>query len=203
MNVGGKIPTKYKNLLFFAPNAIFKPLSNFKAIQKRYIINQYIRISPVRVIDDEGKNLGVLPTSEALKLAQDKGLDLIEIVETTTPPIVKIMDLGKFKYEREKGEREHGKKQRESEMKVIRIGFATGKHDLEMRAEQAKKFLERGDKVRVDMRLRGREKALGNVALQSFNGFLKMIPVEFDLEAPPKRFPQGFSATITKKIGKK
>lgn len=109
------------------------------------------------------------------------------------------MDFGKFKYEREKGEREHGKKQKESEIKAIRIGFATGKHDLELRAKQAQKFLERGDKVRVDLRLRGREKALGQVALQKFNGFLSMIPGEFNLESPPKRFPQGFIAIISKK----
>lgn len=108
------------------------------------------------------------------------------------------MDFGKFKYEREKGEREHSKKQKEAEVKAIRIGFATGKHDLELRANQIKKFLERGDKVKIDMRLRGREKALGQVALQKFNEFLKMVPVEFKLESPPKRFPQGFIAIITK-----
>lgn len=152
----------------------------------------------MRVIDDQGKNLGVMPTTEALRIAQEKDLDLIEIVETTKPPIVKIMDFGKFKYEREKGEREHGKKQKESELKSVRIGFTTGKHDLEMRAKQAQKFLERGDKVRVDMRLRGREKAHGNVALQKFKEFLGMV-AEYGLEAPPKRFPQGYSATITKK----
>lgn len=115
------------------------------------------------------------------------------------------MDFGKFKYEREKGEREHGKKQKESELKEIKIGFTTGAHDLKLRAGQAKKFLEKGDKVRISMRLKGREKAHGNLALQKFNGFLKMIEIEFNLEAPPKRFPQGYAATITvaaKKPGK-
>lgn len=134
-----------------------------------------------------------------MRIAQEKGLDLIEIAPTANPPVAKIMDFGKFKYQREKGEREHGKKQKESEVKMIRIGFTTGKHDLGLRAGQAKKFLERGDKVRIDMRLRGREKAHGNVALQKFNEFLTMIPVEFNLESPPKRFPQGFIAILTKK----
>lgn len=141
----------------------------------------------------------MLETAEALRLAREKGLDLIEIAPTVNPPVCRMMDFGKFKYEREKGEREHGKKQKEVEVKAIRIGFATGKHDLELRASQAKKFLERGDKVKIDLRLRGREKALGGVALQKFNEFLKMIPVEFNLESPPKRFPQGFIAIITKK----
>lgn len=141
----------------------------------------------------------MLETAEALRLAREKGLDLIEIAPTVNPPVCRITDFGKFKYEREKGEREHGKKQKEVEVKAIRIGFATGKHDMELRAKQAQKFLERGDKVKIDLRLRGREKALGQVALQKFNEFLKMIPVEFSLESPPKRFPQGFIAIITKK----
>lgn len=109
------------------------------------------------------------------------------------------MDFGKFKYEREKGEREHGKKQKEVEIKGVRIGFTTGTHDLLLRAKQIAKFLEDGDKVRVDMRLRGREKAHGDLALTRFKEFLATIPVEFTLEAPPKRFPQGFIAVLTKK----
>ena len=109
------------------------------------------------------------------------------------------MDFGKFKYQREKGEREHTKKQKDTEIKAIRIGFGTGKHDLELRASQVKKFLEKGNKARIDMRLRGREKALGQVALQKFKDFLNMIPMEFNLEAPPKRFPQGFIAIISRK----
>lgn len=123
-------------------------------------------------------------------------MDLIEIAPTANPPVCRIMDFGKFKYQREKGEREHGKKQKDIEIKAIRIGFSTGKHDLELRANQVKKFLEKGNKVRVDMRLRGREKALGQVALQKFQDFLSMIPMEFSLESPPKRFPQGFIAVI-------
>ena len=139
-----------------------------------------------------------METPEALRLAQEKGLDLIEITSTVNPPVCRIMDFGKFKYQREKGEREHGKKQKEGEVKGIRIGFTTGKHDLELRAKQAQKFLTAGDKVRIDMRLRGREKAHGNVAFQKFNEFLEMIG-EYTLEMPPKRFPQGFIAIITKK----
>lgn len=124
---------------------------------------------------------------------------MIEIAPTANPPVCRIMDFGKFKYQREKGEREHGKKQKDIEIKAIRIGFSTGKHDLELRANQVKKFMEKGNKVRIDLRLHGREKALGQVALQKFKDFLNMIPIEFNLEAPPKRFPQGFIAVISKK----
>ncbi|MDP3778794.1 MAG: translation initiation factor IF-3 [bacterium] len=162
-------------------------------------MNQYIRTTPIRVIDEEGKNLGVLETSEALRIATTRNLDLIEISATAKPPVCKIMDFGKFKYEKEKGEREHGKKQKEVELKGVRIGFTTGKHDLEMRARQIEKFLGDGDKVRIQMKLTGREKAHGPLALQKFNEFLKMITTEYQLELPPKRLPQGFLAIITKK----
>jgi len=144
-----------------------------------------------------------MPTSGALKIAQEKGLDLIEISATAKPPVVRIMDFGKFKYEKEKAERESLKKQKTSELKAVRIGFATGENDMLIRARQAEKFLTRGDKVRVDMRLRGREKALGRVALDKFNFFLNMIQVEHNLEIPPKRFPQGYSAIISKAKNKK
>ncbi len=173
--------------------------SNIFIIQKRYRINQYIRTTPIRVIDDEGKNLGVLETPEALRIAQERGFDLIEISATAKPPVCKIMDFGKFKYEKEKGEREHGKKQKDVELKAVRIGFTTGKHDLEMRAHQIEKFLGEGHKVRIQRKLTGREKAHGPLALQKFNEFLKMITASFALELPPKRLPQGFLAIITKK----
>lgn len=140
-----------------------------------------------------------MDTAEALKTARERGLDLIEIAPTVTPPVCKIMDFGKFKYQREKGEREHGKRQKEVEVKGIRIGFTTGKHDLLLRAEKAEEFLKEGNKVRIDMRLHGREKAHGNLAFKKFNEFIAMIPLEIELESPPKRFPQGFVAIISKK----
>lgn len=140
-----------------------------------------------------------METPEAFRIAQEKGLDIIEIAPTVRPPVCKIIDFGKFKYQREKGEREHGKKQKEVEIKGIRIGFTTGKHDLELRAKQAEKFLTAGDKVRINMKLRGREKAHTYLAFQKFNEFLDMITAEITLESPPKRFPQGIIAVIIKK----
>lgn len=141
-----------------------------------------------------------METPEALRIAHERGLDLIEIAPMVRPPVCKIMDFGKFKYEREKGEREHGKKQKETEMKGIRIGFTTGKHDLLMRAKQAEKFMGEGNRVRIEMKLSGREKAHGNLAFQKLNAFLETIPSEFMFEMAPKRFPQGFITIISKKI---
>lgn len=140
-----------------------------------------------------------MDTDEALRLAREKDLDLIEIAPSVKPPVCKIMDFGKFKYEKEKGERKKQKKQKETEMKGVRISFTTGQHDLEMRASQVKTFLERGDKVRIDMRLRGREKALREVAFQKFQQFLDMIDTPFTAETPPKRIPQGMLAVLIKK----
>ncbi len=151
------------------------------------------------MIGPGGENLGVIETAEALKIAREKELDLIEISPTANPPVCKIMEFGKFKYEREKGERERGKgKKKESELKELRIGFTTGKHDLARAAEKAKEVLTRGDKVKIDMRLRGREKAHGALAMEKFKEFLDYITVPHRLEAPVKRFPRGLIAVIVK-----
>ena len=150
------------------------------------------------MIDETGKNLGVMETSQAIRLAGERGLDLIEIAPGVNPPVCKIIDFGKFKYERERGEREHSKKQKHTEIKSIRIGFTTSTHDLEVRAAQAEKFLAAGNNVRVQMRLFGREKSHGVLAMEKFNEFLAMIPGEHGLEHPPKRFPQGIIVVITK-----
>ena len=93
------------------------------------------------MIDESGKNLGIMDTAEALRLARERGLDLIEIAPTVRPPVTKIMDFGKLKYEEEKRARKQRTKQKEIEIKSLRIGFTTGKHDLELKAKQAQKFL--------------------------------------------------------------
>lgn len=141
-----------------------------------------------------------METSAALRIANERGLDLIEIAPTVTPPVCKIMEFGKFKYDREKGEREQSKKHKDtSEVKGVRIGFLTGRHDLEMRAKKIKEFLEEGHKVRIDMKLVGRQKAHGPLALEKFSAFLEMIPADFTVELAPKRLPHGLIAVITKK----
>jgi len=173
-----------------------------RTIYRRYRINQYIRRSPVQVIDENGKNLGIMETAVALRAAQERGLDLIEIAPQASTPVCRIMDFGKFKYDREKGERERSKRQIEAEVKSIRIGFTTGVHDLELRARQIDGFMERGARIRIDMRLRGREKSLGAVALQKFTSFLGLIRTPYRTEVAAKRTPQGIQAVILKAIPK-
>ena len=134
-----------------------------------------------------------------MRIAEDRGLALIEIVPTARPPVCKIVDFGKFKYEYERRERKQQKKIKKIEMKGIRFGLSTGQHDLDLRAKQIEKFLDEGNKVRVEMKLRGREKAVREFAFKKFDEFLKRIAIEFALEAPPKRFPGGIAATLSKK----
>ena len=134
-------------------------------------INERIRFSPLQVIDDSGANLGEMTNFEAVKLASESGLDLVEINPTARPPICKIMDFGRFKYDAAKKEKERKSKQKEIEQKEVRLTLKIGDHDLSYKAKQARTFVDRGDKVKVSMRLRGREDAFAEQALGVFDKF--------------------------------
>lgn len=108
------------------------------------------------------------------------------------------MEFGKFKYQEERGEREHRPKKTGGEVKGIRIGFKTGKHDLVVRAMQAKKFLERGDMLNITLVLRGREKAHQDLALEKYYEFLKLIPITVTLDGVPRKMPKGISSIVRK-----
>ena len=153
----------------------------------------------LRVIDQEGKNLGVLAIEEALRLSHDAGLDLIEISPTANPPVAKITDRGKFFYEQEKKRKEAAKKHKEVELKSVRIGIGTGTHDLDLKAKQADEFLAEGNKIKVDLALRGREKYLDKKFLEErLKRFLNLITHSFQ-EDEIKKGPRGLSLTITPK----
>jgi len=131
-------------------------------------------------------------------MAQEKGLDLIEIAPNVNPPICKIADYGKYQYQKSRQEKEQKSKQKKVEIKGVRIGIRTGKHDLEFKAKQAEKFLNNGNKVKIDMMLRGREKTLENLARERLSDFIQMIPFEIKIEQEIKRQPRGLSMTIVK-----
>jgi translation initiation factor IF-3 len=120
-------------------------------------VNETIRAPQLRVIDSDGKQLGILPRGEALRLAEERSLDLVEVAPQAEPPVVKLMDFGKYQYERAKREREARKARKEIEVKEIRLRPKTGEHDLAFKIRQARTFLESGAKVRVRIRFRGRE----------------------------------------------
>lgn len=125
----------------------------------QYRRNRQIRIREVRLIDENGEQVGIVPTSEALELAQRAGLDLVEVSPNARPPVCRILDFGKFKYEQKKKERGSGKKSPGSQLKELRVRPAIDRHDLEYRLDKGREFLEKGHKVQVVCIFRGRQMA--------------------------------------------
>jgi translation initiation factor IF-3 len=122
-----------------------------------------IRIREVRIIDDQGEQLGVMPTAQALALAQERGLDLVEVAPTAVPPVCRILDYGQYKYELQKREREQKKKQKSQTFKEVRLGVKVDVHDLQTKARRAAQFLDHGDRVKITVRFRGREISHANL----------------------------------------
>jgi len=120
-------------------------------------LNERIRIREVRVIDETGAQLGILPTRDALDLARSKGLDLLEVSPTANPPVCKITDYGKFKYDEQKKKRDTQKKSKTTEIKGIRLRPGTDEHDIQYKVRDAQRFLKEGDKVQVTLIFRSRE----------------------------------------------
>jgi translation initiation factor IF-3 len=117
----------------------------------------YPRVRDVRLIDEENEQLGIVPVREALDLAKERGLDLIEVAPTAQPPVCRIMDYGKYKYDQAKKEKESGKKQKGGDVKGIFLRPGTDDHDLDFKLKNAIKFLQEGDKVKFTVRFRSRE----------------------------------------------
>lgn len=130
-----------------------------RTISKENKINEEIRDRELRVIDNEGKMLGVMSRDEALALAEEKKLDLVNISPNANPPVCKILDYGKYRYEIQKREKEAKKKQKTIQVKEIRLSSFIEEHDVQVKAKTACKFLKEGDKVKVSLRFRGRENA--------------------------------------------
>jgi len=169
----------------------------FKPRAPRTRINEYIRALEVRVIDEEGNQLGVMAPFEALQKAREMELDLVEIAPMANPPVCKIMDYGKFQYQQSRTERLNKAKQKKVDIKGIRIGVRTDEHDLEFKKDQAEKFLKKGDKVKIEIQLRGREKAHQDLARKNLEDFMKMISFPYKSEQEIKKYPGGFNTIIT------
>lgn len=164
------------------------------------MINNFIRAKEVRVIDETGKQIGVMNVFDAINLAKSRGLDLIQVTERVEPPICKISDSGKYLYSLKKKEKKAALKSK-TELKEVRIGFNTSPHDIEVRAKQSEKFLKEGHKVKASMVLRGREKSMGDMAKGKMKFFLetveRLVPIKTEREI--KREPRGFTMIISKK----
>ena len=150
-------------------------------------INNRIRSREVRVVGEAGEQLGVLVTPDALKKAEEAGLDLVEVAPTAVPPVCRIMDYSKYKYEQEKREKEARKKQKIVHLKEIRLGPKIGEHDYQFKLRNLEDFLKRGDKVKITMMFKGREMAhvdLGRKILERLSSDISQIG---EIEESPRQ----------------
>ena len=162
-------------------------------------INHQIRAKELRVIGPEGENYGVISLSDALKLAQEQGLDLIEISPNAVPPIAKIADYGKFQYEANKKIKASKGKQHTVEVKSVQVKIGTGEHDLELKAKKASEWLAEGNKVKIELFLTGRSKFLEiNFLKERLERILRLISVSYKVTEDPKKGPKGLYITIEK-----
>ena len=144
------------------------------------MINEQVRDKEVRLIKEDGEQLGIMSAKEALKLAREANLDLVKIAPSAKPPVCKIIDYGKFRYEQTRKEKEAKKKQKTTEVKEIRFSPNIDENDLNTKANMARKFISKGDKVKVTLRFRGREMAhtsSSKVILDNFYSKLEDIAV--------------------------
>ena len=144
-------------------------------ISKENLINEEIRDKEVRVIDSDGSMLGVMPIEQALGLANEKKLDLVNISPNAKPAVCKILDYGKYRYELQKKEKEAKKKQKTTQVKEIRLSTFIEEHDIKVKAKTASKFLADGDKVKVGLRFRGRERDYAAKGMDVMNAFAEAV----------------------------
>ncbi len=146
-----------------------------KPPQLLFRINHHIRVPELVVIDETGHNLGVLPTSQALALAEEHGFDLVEVFPKGTPPVAKLLNYGQLQYEEQKKKRLQKAKQKNFELKGIRLSLRIGKHDLENRLHQAEEFLQAGHPIKIELPLRGRERNYGATGRQQIGHFAQQL----------------------------
>ena len=149
-------------------------------------INEEIRDREVRVIDSDGTQLGIMPIAEAMRLADEKNTDLVKIAPQAKPPVCKIMDYGKYRFEQAKREKEAKKNQRVIEIKEVRLSLNIDTHDFETKANQAIKFLKSGNRVKASIRFRGREMAHPENGLVTMSKFSEAVSEYGTVEKPAK-----------------
>lgn len=145
-------------------------------------MNEQIRVREVRLVDDEGAQLGVVPTSQALQMAREKGFDLVEVAATATPPVCRIMDYGKYKYQMGK---KHTQK-KTTDLKEVKIRPQISEHDLDLKIRNMRRFLDEGDKAKVTMFFRGREIVRPEIGMRVFEKIKVTLPGKFTIEQQPR-----------------
>ncbi len=160
-------------------------------------INKQIRALELRVIDEEGESVGVLPLEEALAMAETRGVDLVEINAMSKPPIAKLIEYGKYLYELKKKNQKAKAGAKASETKSIQIKVGTGDHDLELKAKTASKWLKEGHRIKVELFLRGRSKGMDEAFLKErLDRVLHFVTEHYKIAEPHKRSPKGLAIVI-------
>ena len=163
------------------------------------MINEQIRDKEVRLIGADGEQLGIVSSKEAQRLADEAGLDLVKIAPTAKPPVCKIIDYGKYRYEQARKEKEAKKKQKTVELKEIRLSPNIDTNDLNTKINSAKKFIEKGNKVKVTLRFRGREMAHMNQSKYILDDFAEALADVAVVEKAPKLEGRNMSMFLTEK----
>lgn len=163
------------------------------------MINEQIRDKEVRLIGEEGEQLGIMSAREAQKLAEDAGLDLVKIAPTAKPPVCKIVDYGKYRYEQARKDKEAKKKQKVIDVKEIRLSPNIDTNDLNTKVNAAKKFLSKGDKVKITLRFRGREMAHMNASKHILDDFAEALKDVAVIEKAPKVEGRSMTMFLTEK----
>ena len=159
-------------------------------------LNHQIKAPTLRVINEDGEQIGVMKTSEALALAGQHGLDLVEVSPVANPPVAKLIDYAKYKYQQKKLEQQQKKNAKKTEVKTIWISMRISEHDMEIKANKITEFLTDGDLVRIELRMRGREQAFGEAGRQNLVKFLTYITAPHRTEVPIKRMGGTWSVTV-------
>lgn len=160
-------------------------------------INHAIKAAELRVVTSDGENLGTLSLADALKAAEDRKQDLIEISPNAKPPVAKIMDYGKYRYETGRKAREMKAKSHSTETKSVQVKIGTGEHDQQLKARRAAEWLTEGHRVKVDLFLWGRYKYMEPEFLKErLERFLKIIPADYKIADPMKKSPKGWTTTL-------
>ena len=164
-------------------------------ISKDVRINNKIRVPEVRLIDDEGEQLGVMPIKDALAAARDRDLDLVEVSPSAKPPVCKILDFGKYKYQMSKKQTQ----KKAPDMKEVKLRPRIGDNDLALKIRNLRKFLDHGHKVKVSMFFRGRERARPDLGMNVFTRLLEIVPGEYTIIQHPKREGNSITMVMTPK----
>ncbi len=173
---------------------------NYNSNTSKVFINENIRAKELRVIGENGENLGVITTAEALKIARESQLDLIEISPSANPPVAKIADYGKFLYDQNKKQKAAKSKAKTVEVKTIQVKIGTDENDLSVKAKKASKWLSEGHRIKVELFLPGRLKYMEKDFLNERLGrLLKLLSEDYKIADPAKKSPKGLTMIIEKK----